>query len=232
MAEIPRCHVRQRPDAAETLRAEHFDIEYWRNRPGFHELSSGRGGSVRITLADGDAVLRRYFRGGWTSRVLADRYLWLGKQRSRPWREWDVLELALGNGLPVPRPLGACVCRHGLWYRAALMTAYLADTETLTQRLERRKLPAKDWRRLGALVRQMQVIGIRHADLTSDNVLIDPRQRFYLVDFDKARVMPRLDDWQWGPLYRFQRSMLKRGQTRKLNFIDDDWQALMDGYES
>ena len=44
--------------------------------------------------------------------------------------------------------------------------------------------------------------------------------------------MPRLDDWQWGPLYRFQRSMLKRGQTRNLNFIDEDWQALMDGYES
>lgn len=232
MAESSRCHVRQRPDAAETLRAEHFDIEYWRDRPGFAAIAGGRGGSVRIALADGDAVLRRYYRGGWASRLLDDRYLWLGKQRTRPWREWDVLELALASGLPVPRPLGACVCRHGPWYRAALITAYLDDTETLTQRLERQALPRKDWRRLGALIKQMQALGIRHADLTSDNVLIDSRQRFFLIDFDKARMMPRLYDWQWGPLYRFQRSILKRQQARDLAFGDDDWQALMDGYES
>ncbi len=232
MAEASRCHVRQRPDAAATLRAEHFEIEYWRERPGFCEISGGRGGSVRILLADGEAVLRRYYRGGWASRLLDDRYLWLGKRRTRPWREWEVLERALASGLPVPRPLGACVCRDGPWYRAALMTAYLADTETLTQRLEKQKLSARDWRRLGTLIRQMQMVGIRHADLNSDNVLIDSRQRFHLIDFDKARIMPRLEDWQWGPLYRFQRSLLKRGQTRRLNYIDDDWQALMDGYES
>ncbi len=232
MTESSRCHVRQRPDAVETLAAEHFEIDYWRDRPGFGEMTGGRGGSARIRLADGDAVLRHYYRGGWMSGVLGDRYLWLGKQRTRPWREWDVLEIALAGGLPVPRPLGACVCRDGPWYRAALMTAYLADTETLTRRLERHKLSPRDWRRLGTLIRQMQVAGIRHADLNSDNVLIDSRQRFYLVDFDKARVMRHLDDWQWGPLYRFQRSLLKRGQTRRLNFIDDDWQALMDGYES
>ena len=211
---------------------EHFDIDYWRDRPGFREMTSGRGGSVRISLADGDAVLRRYYRGGWASRLLDDRYLWLGRKRTRPWREWDILEHALASELPVPQPVGACVCRDGPWYRAALITAYLADTETLTQRLERQKLSPKDWRRLGVLIRQMQAAGIRHADLNSDNVLIDARHRFHLIDFDKARVIPRLDDWQWGPLYRFQRSLLKRGQTRSLNYTDENWQALMDGYES
>jgi 3-deoxy-D-manno-octulosonic acid kinase len=78
----------------------------------------------------------------------------------------------------------------------------------------------------------MHAAGIRHADLTSDNILIDSQDRFYLIDFDMARVMNRIDDWQWRPLYRFQRSMEKRDRKQKLHFDDDDWQELMDGYQS
>ena len=44
--------------------------------------------------------------------------------------------------------------------------------------------------------------------------------------------MPKLDDWQWRPLYRFQRSILKRHQASPLNYGEDDWQALMDGYQT
>jgi 3-deoxy-D-manno-octulosonic acid kinase len=78
----------------------------------------------------------------------------------------------------------------------------------------------------------MHAAGIRHSDLTSDNLLIDSRDRFYLIDFDMARVMNVIGDWQWRPLYRFQRSLEKRHRNRKLHFDDDDWQALMDGYQS
>ena len=49
---------------------------------------------------------------------------------------------------------------------------------------------------------------------------------------DMARVMNVIGDWQWRPLYRFQRSLEKRHRNRKLHFDDDDWQALMDGYQS
>ena len=102
----------------------------------------------------------------------------------------------------------------------------------MTQRLQREKLPAEDWQRLGLLIRRMHVLGIRHADLTTDNILMDSEDRFYLVDFDKARFMRRLDDWQWQPLYRLQRAIEKRDRLYDLNYDQDDWQAFMDGYQS
>ncbi len=187
---------------------------------------------MRIGLDGRDAVLRRYHRGGAVGKLLSDQYLWMGKILSRPWREWKILERARRAGLPVPEPIAACICRSGLWYRAVLVTAYLEDTEMLTQRLEREVLKPGSWHRIGLLLKRMHAAGIRHSDLTSDNLLIDSRDRFYLIDFDMARVMNVIGDWQWRPLYRFQRSLEKRHRNRKLHFDDDDWQALMDGYQS
>ena len=226
------CYLQQADEIGAALEVRHFDPETWRNSEGFREYAGGRGGSCLIELDGHRAVLRRYHRGGLVARLLSNQYLWLGKNLSRPWREWEVLELALAAGLPVPQPLGACICRTGFWYRAALITAYLDDTEMLTERIERVELERDDWFRLGLLVKRLHDAGIRHADLTSDNVLIDSANRFYLVDFDQARVMPRLDDWQWRPLYRFQRSIEKRDRRRKLHFGSNEWQALMDGYQS
>jgi 3-deoxy-D-manno-octulosonic acid kinase len=226
------CYILQQRDDSREFLQEHFEVAYWRQRPGYEVISSGRGGSIRIELDDKAAILRRYHRGGAVGKLLSDQYLWMGKILSRPWREWKILERARRAGLPVPEPVAACICRSGLWYRAILITAYLQDTETLTQRLQRTELKPDCWHRIGLLIKRMHTAGIRHADLTSDNILIDSQDRFYLIDFDMARVMNRIDDWQWRPLYRFQRSMEKRDRNQKLHFDDDDWQELMDGYQS
>ncbi len=229
---LSNCTILQQRDDERQLLQEQFEATHWQHRPGYEVISGGRGGSVRIELDGRAAVLRRYHRGGAVGKLLSDQYLWMGKILSRPWREWKILQRARRAGLPVPEPIAASICRSGLWYRAALITAYLQDTETLTQRLERTELKPGGWHRIGLLVKRMHAAGIRHADLTSDNILVDSQDRFYLIDFDMARVMNRIDDWQWRPLYRFQRSMEKRDRNRKLQFDDDDWQELMDGYQS
>lgn len=226
------CLILQRQDNRQTLEADHFSPAYWEGKPGFDHRIGGRGGSRLIEVEGGSAVLRQYHRGGFVGKLLSNQYLWLGKKRSRPWREWRVLEHARRAGLPVPEPIAACACRTAFWYRAALITAYLEDTEMLTQRLERESLEPGLWQQLGVLLMRLHEEGIRHADLTSDNVLIDSEDRFYLIDFDRARIMKRLDDWQWQPLYRFQRSMVKRDRNRRLHYNESDWQALMDGYQS
>ena len=226
------CYILQPSERAADYSREQFEPGYWRERPGYTAIDGGRGGSCRIEIDGREAILRRYMRGGFVGKVLSDRYLWFGKALTRPWLEWRILEQARAAGLPVPEPLAACVCRHGLSYRAALITAFLDDTETLTHRLARERLKLSSWQRLGVLVRRLHAAGIRHADLNSDNILIDSRNRFYLIDFDKARVMKRLDDWQWRPLYRLQRSIVKRNQLRHLHYAEDDWQALMDGYQT
>ena len=226
------CHVRQQPDFPWQFQAQHFEPDFWRDGAGFQATIGGRGGSCLIEVEGHKAVLRRYHRGGAVGSLLSDQYLWLGKSMSRPWREWEVLTRAREAGLPVPQPIAACTCRRLLWYFAALITAYLEDTEMMTQRLQRQKLPLDSWYQLGLLIRRMHAAGIRHADLTSDNILMDSQDRFYLVDFDKARLMKRIDDWQWQPLYRFQRSIEKRNRRQRLHYDEDDWQAFMDGYQS
>lgn len=225
------CIILHRQDSP-VLGIEYFSSDYWQGRHAFDNRIGGRGGSCLIELDGDKAVLRQYHRGGFIGNLLSNQYLWLGKQLSRPWREWQVLQHAREAGLPVPEPIAACACRRHFWYRAALITGYLEGTEMLTQRLEREPLDPGLWRSLGILFKQLHDRLIRHADLTSDNVLIDTANRFYLIDFDRARIMKRLDDWQWQPLYRFQRSMIKRNRNRRLNYGDSDWQALMDGYQS
>jgi 3-deoxy-D-manno-octulosonic acid kinase len=229
---LSKCHIRQQVGRAWRFQEEHFEPAYWRQQPGFKATIGGRGGSCLIDTDGHRAVLRRYRRGGGVARFLEDQYLWMGLALTRPWQEWEILERARGAGLPVPEPVAACACRSFLWYRAALVTAYLEDTEMMTQRLRREKLPKDCWYQLGLLIKRLHAEGIRHADLTSDNVLMDSKNNFYLVDFDKARVMKQIDDWQWQPLDRFQRSMKKRHQQRAMNFDADDWQVLMDGYQS
>jgi 3-deoxy-D-manno-octulosonic acid kinase len=227
------CYIRQRQDYDFEFGEAHFSPHFWEHKPGFRYMSGGRGSSSCQIDIDGEhAILRQYHRGGYIGRWLDRQYLWLGKSMTRPWREWEVLRRARSAALPVPKPIAACVWRFGPWYHAALIIHYFDDTEMLTQRLAREKLPPQKWRDLGSLFGRMHGAGIRHADLTSDNVLIDSQDRFYLVDFDKARMMKRLDDWQWRPLYRFQRSVLKRQQKNPLHFDENDWQSLMDGYQS
>ena len=231
-SDFPGGRVRQQENLQWTFRAEHFNPEFWREQPGFAATAGGRGGSCLIEIDGRKAVLRRYRRGGFVGNLCSDQYLWLGQARSRPWREWDILEQARAAGLPAPEPLAACTNRSLLWYRAALVTAFIDDTEMMTQKLRRQPLARKSWYELGTLIKRMHSAGIRHADLTSDNILIDSRDRFYLVDFDKASNMPRLDDWQWQPLYRFQRALDKRHRQQALDYGPEDWQAFMDGYQS
>jgi len=226
------CFILQPQNSELEFSAQHFMTDYWRNRPGYDTIDGGRGGSCMIQLDDKRAILRRYHRGGFARNLLSDQYLWLGKLMTRPWREWQVLQRARRAGLPVPEPIAACACRSGLWYRAALMTVYLEDTEMLTRRLRREPLPSDCWQRLGLLLKQMHTAGVRHADLNSDNILIDSQDRFYLVDFDKARIMNRIGEWQWRPLYRLQRSIEKRNRIQRLHYDANDWQSMMDGYQA
>lgn len=226
------CLILQHRDDDTQLNPEQFDPDYWKTRPGSELFGSKRGESVRFSLHGRDVILRHYYRGGIVRKMITDQYLWLGKAMSRPWLEWSILERAGKAGLPVPRPVAACLCRTGFWYRAAIMMTYLENTEILAARLSTRKIRRKSWYQLGLLIKRMHAEGIRHADLNASNILIDQQDQFYLIDFDKARVMNQLGDWQWGPLFRFRRSLDKFNREQGIHYTENDWQALMDGYQS
>jgi len=227
-----RCYILQDENATEKLERQHFDADYWQDKPGFSIVDGGRGGSIKAIMNDQPVILRQYLRGGMIANLTKDKYIWLGKTRSRPWREWRLLRDAAAAGLPVAKPLGACVWKSGLFYRAAIMTVYLQGTQTLADYLAHSVLDHEHWHQLGLLIRDLQRKGFRHADLNANNLLIDQNSKFYVIDFDKGRRMNKLDNWQWSALYRLQRSLVKIDRQISLHYRDDDWQALMDGYQS
>jgi 3-deoxy-D-manno-octulosonic acid kinase len=232
LIQIDKCHILHDEDAVGNLGRKHFDLAYWQVGTEYENVFGGRGGSIKINLQGKPAILRQYLRGGLMARLSTDRYLWLGRNRTRAWREWLMLRLAIEAGMPVPTPLGVCVCRDGLFYRAAIITAYINNSETLAQRITHSALENKSWHQLGLLLKQFQGHYFRHADLNANNILIDRQDRFYIIDFDKARMMKNLDDWQWSPLRRLQRSLEKIDRQKKLHYRPTDWQALIDGYQS
>jgi 3-deoxy-D-manno-octulosonic acid kinase len=232
LLEFERSYILHDEELVGNLELHHFDPAYWRGESESSEVFGGRGGSTKININGQPAILRLYLRGGMAANLSADCYLWTGKSRTRPWREWAMLKLAMKARMPVPRPLGACVRRSGLLYRAAIITAWLEDTETLAERLLQRSLEKESWYKLGLLLRQFQGHGFRHADLNANNLLIDRKGEFFIIDFDKAVEMKNLQDWQWLALRRLQRSLEKIDRQNYLHYRPSDWQALIDGYQS
>jgi 3-deoxy-D-manno-octulosonic acid kinase len=227
-----RCYILHDETAIHKLESEHFNASYWQGMLGFERIDGGRGGSVKILIDGQVAILRQYLRGGLIALFLTDQYLWLGKSKTRPWQEWSILNLAIEAALPVPKPLGIRVIRTGFYYRASLMTDFFEDTETLAESLSHNSLAQEAWFRLGRLLKQFQEKGFCHADLNANNILMNDKGEFFLIDFDQAKMMAALGDWQWKPLYRLQRSLDKINRARPLHYGDDDWQALMDGYQA
>ena len=232
LIEFKRCYILHDEDFIGNLEPQHFDRAYWQAKSEYETVFGGRGGSIKISLNGQVAILRQYLRGGKVRSLSKDRYLWFGITRTRPWREWAIMRCAINAGMPVPRPLGICVSRSGLLYRAAIITAFLENTETLAEHLINSVLDQKSWYRLGRLLRRFHEHGFRHADLNANNLLIDQQGQFFIIDFDKARQMKKLEDWQWSTLRRLQRSLEKINRAQTLHYRSTDWQALMDGYQS
>lgn len=141
--------------------------------------------------AGGRWVVRRYRRGGWIAPLLDDRYL--RAREPRPLVETRASEVARARGVPTPRVLAGVVYPAGLFYRADLVTEWVADSADLAHLLFAREpaaAPAPLLAAAAALVRRLADAGIEHADLNAKNLLVrDGDSRSMLVlDLDRASV--------------------------------------------
>lgn len=181
----------------------------------------GRGSAWRLTVNGEPAVLRHYQRGGLMARMNRDRYLWQGALQTRAYREFDLMLRLSDRGLPVPRPIAARASRHGLSYRAAILTRYVEHRGALSD------LPHQAaWHAAGAAIARLHAAGVWHADLNVHNILIDADNRAWLIDFDRAQEgvsdRSRLQD----NLSRLLRSVRKVCPE----LIEPLWPVLLDGY--
>lgn len=194
--------------------------------------AGGRGQAWFLDAPFGAAVLRHYRRGGAVARLLGDRYLWTGAERTRSFAEFRLLAKLAALRLPVPAPLAARYRRYGVHYTADLITRRIAAGETLAKCLHDGRADAAMMTAVGTTIAAFHSAGVWHADLNAHNILL-VQQRVYLIDFDRGELRLPGAVWQRDNLARLKRSLLKLGAADDgdLAFEHRLWQPLMVAYE-
>lgn len=209
-----------------------FSPHRWRERGALRAQAGGRGGVAIIDTPVGEAVLRHYRRGGMVARLLGDRYLFTGAQRTRSAREFRLLVELARRGLPVPPPLASRYVRHGLRYSADLITLRIPDAATLAERLADGAFNAGLAGRVGDLIARFHREGAWHADLNAHNILVNG-DGLFLIDFDRGRLRAPSAGWRRANLARLKRSLVKLGSRDAAGdtFDAEWWPALIEQYE-
>ena len=195
-----------------------FEAAYWRARHLVVGEAPGRGSSLFLQARDDEQwVLRPYQRGGLIAKLSQQRYVWLGVERTRAFREVRLTAALYGQGLPVPRPVACCVTRFGLTYEAALLTVRIPGARALASLLTNGEADEALLKRVGAMIKRFHQAGLDHVDLNARNILVDEAGKPWLIDLDRCRLRPP-GKWQASNLQRLERSVVKfaPGQVENL----------------
>lgn len=198
-----------------------FDRGTLLSRGQLADAPGGRGSVSYIEMGDRRLVLRRYLRGGLPAQLSRDRYLWLGEDRTRAFRELRLLGELVGLGLPVPRPVAARYRRGFLCYRCELVTERIPGAVSLAASWISGRASGSEWRLAGRCIRRFHDAGVQHADLNANNIMLDGRGGAWLLDFDRGRRRTP-GRWRGRVLARLGRSLEKIGRSAGLG---EAWRA-------
>lgn len=198
--------------------------------------SGGRGGAWFVDgaargLPFGDAVLRRYLRGGLVGRINRDRHLWRGPAQVRSFDEFRLLRELRRRGLPVPVPVAAAYWREGAWYRAAILIERLAGVRPFAD-LAREHGDDAPWQAAGRLIARCHRAGVDHADLNAHNLLFDAAGKGWVIDLDRSRIRIPSTDWRERNLARLQRSLRKLAGEAGREAADRGFATLRAAYDA
>jgi len=177
---------------------------------------AGRAAVATIDLEGvGSVVVKHYTRGGLIRTFNYNTYLKTSNYRCK--EEFDILSKLYQAGMSIPEPI-AYVIAGKLLYKAWLVTREVEKAKTLVEI----SVTAPD--QLPEIMFQLQSQvellvqhKIHHVDLHPGNVLIDPDNKLYLIDFDKACSFTGSADNLWLKyISRWQRALTKHQLTDKL----------------
>lgn len=174
-------------DLSQPVTSDWFEPGWWHRRGAARAELGGRGQALLVDAPVGALVLRRFQRGGLAARLSRDRYVWLGRDRSRSFREFRLLGELREQGLPVPTPVAAMIEREGPFYRAGLLTCLIPGARELATLAA--DLSISQWRGLATTLDGFFSAGLRHPDLNARNLLMDNAGRWYLLDLDRASLV-------------------------------------------
>lgn len=194
-------------------------------------VPQGRGNIYAFEYNNLKLILRHYHRGGIPAKLIDDRYLWPGVEKTRPMRELEMLSAMHRFGLPVPYPAAARINKNGLSYRADIVTVLIPEAETLSSSLMVAPLSEEKWQCIGATIKQFHEHNCYHADLNAHNIMLDKHDGIYLIDFDKSKINTTSGRWQASNLERLKRSLEKLRETSNdFHYKTVDFSSLMQGY--
>lgn len=206
-----------------------FDIQFWEKRNAVTGSAQGRGTTWFVKTPILPAALRHYFRGGLLSKVVDDRYLFTGWQRTRAQEEFALLGYLYKKGIAVPRPLAARAVRQGLCYQADILVEKIDGARDLVDVLKDAPLSMSQNHKIGQLIRKLHDAGVSHSDLNIRNILLDNAGKFWLIDFDKCSLRIGKGGKE-ANLRRLQRSFRKEKELNGILWQESDWQSILRGY--
>jgi 3-deoxy-D-manno-octulosonic acid kinase len=208
---------------------EWFDPDWWgeRARP---VGDGGRGAAWFVAGPFGQAVLRRYLRGGLAAHFSRDAYLWHGPDRTRSFAEFRLTRALHTLGLPVPLPLAACYERDGMRYRAGILVERLPGVASFAA-LAAEQGDGAPWEAAGRLLARFHRAGLDHGDLNASNLLFDTFGKGWLIDFDKSTMRIPATGWREANLARLRRSLLKLRGERDIGEVLRDFARLRRAYD-
>jgi len=229
---IGKRHILYDASLIEHPQAELFDIGKAQRYADQQSLAEGRGHAVFFQYQNQCLVLKHYQRGGRMAALLGDKYVGVDCNRSRSFREWRLLTQMRELELPVPAPVAASCVKHGMFYRADLITIQLNNVVTLADHLLKGECDEAGWAAVGSCIRRFHDASVYHADLNARNILLNAESsKVYLIDFDKGSLRYLGDSWKASNLARLQRSLLKfKSLNTVFHFNQHDWDALLNGY--
>jgi len=209
-----------------------FDPEYWLARGVGTAMTGGRGQVLFIRDDQRKWVLRHYRRGGLIANFNTDSYLWLGADATRSFREWHLLAKLIELELPVPVPIAARYVRHGLTYRADLITQEIIGARSLASCLADAPLTSVQWQLIGKTLARFHRYGVQHADLNAHNIVFDQNGSVFVLDFDRGVIGSHNQQWVDKVLARLLRSLEKLRAGQSIHFNADVWTQLVVAHDS
>ena len=178
------------------------------------------GGRTSVTPAQldgiGSVVVKYYRRGGLMRYIIKQRYLKLGKTRAQ--REFELLQTVSNLGLNVPQPIAYAHCGR-LLYRAWLITREIKQPLSLARLcLIDEKRAQRTMKSVIAQISRLIDHNLLHVDLHPGNVVVDQKDRVFLLDFDKGKVYKgNKTKLKYRYINRWQRAVSKHGLPKMLS---------------
>jgi 3-deoxy-D-manno-octulosonic-acid transferase len=215
----------------ENFNAEMLTPDYWHNQQAITGSAQGRGTTWFIAAQNQQWVLRHYYRGGLIGKLIKDSYWFTQMDQTRAAKEYQLLNMMNHWQLPTPKGVAYKVQQKGLFYQADLLSSRIKNAQDLVAILSTQSLCDDVWQNIGVTIKRFHQQGIYHHDLNSHNILLDNKDKVWLIDFDRGELRKISSQWQQANMQRLLRSFHKeKAKLATFHWHEKHWQILMKGY--